>query len=386
MMNGYTMEYHLKLQQEKREHTHGWDLTKLELRSPYIVPSWHRSLLRGLRPEQRTLNRVDDPVEASALGRSRPLLFEMIHNRLEMMEERGYLSDSVLFSASMEGHITRMVGNGQLLTKLKNDGITVGIDLSEESAGTNAVALCLRQSELIVVQMEEHYLQPFCAYSCVAVPLYDHQNRQVAVLGMVYEGDGDPGHASTVVQLIASSLRRIIQLHYRYIHMQDFESLLETLMENLDFGVLLLNGRQEITRANRTARSVLTSYHYELAGQKIGSLIPEKYIHFPSLRNNVYHVQAVISSLQYDVSVYLVPAHQWSEQKYIVTLHRPGHNSSGLGLSDTHSIQEVEEQVIRQALNATQGNVKLAAEKLGISRRTLYRRISEYNIDNRKGR
>lgn len=385
-MNGYTLEYHEKLQQEKREYARGGELTRPELPNPHIVPSWHRSLLRGLKQEQRVLNRVDDPVAASALGRSRPLLFEMIHNRMEMMEERGYLTGSVLYCASMEGYVTRTVGEKQLLAGMKKAGIGVGTDLSEPSAGTNAAALCLRQSEPVLVQLEEHYLQLLCPYSCVAVPLYDHQDRQVAVLGMVWEGAGEPAHASTVVQLIASNIRRIIQLHYRYIHMQDFESLLEAMMENLDFGILLLNGRQEITKANRNARSVLTRYNYELTGQKISSLIPEKYICFSTLRGNVYRVPAVISSLQYDVSVYIVPAHQWSEQKYIVTIHRPGQTSSGVGLSDTQSIQEVEEQVIRQALGAAQGNVKLAAEKLGISRRTLYRRISEYNIENRKGR
>jgi len=43
-------------------------------------------------------------------------------------------------------------------------------------------------------------------------------------------------------------------------------------------------------------------------------------------------------------------------------------------------LSEVEEVFIRQALNCTQGNLSKAAEKLGISRSTIYRKMEEYGI------
>jgi DNA-binding NtrC family response regulator len=42
-------------------------------------------------------------------------------------------------------------------------------------------------------------------------------------------------------------------------------------------------------------------------------------------------------------------------------------------------LHETERKLIAQALSATNGNVTAAAKKLGISRRTLHRKINEMN-------
>jgi len=47
-------------------------------------------------------------------------------------------------------------------------------------------------------------------------------------------------------------------------------------------------------------------------------------------------------------------------------------------------LHETERKLILQALAATNGNVTAAAKKLGISRRTLHRKINEMNADNSK--
>ena len=43
-------------------------------------------------------------------------------------------------------------------------------------------------------------------------------------------------------------------------------------------------------------------------------------------------------------------------------------------------LHEAERRLIAQALAATNGNVTAAAKKLGISRRTLHRKINEMNL------
>ena len=45
------------------------------------------------------------------------------------------------------------------------------------------------------------------------------------------------------------------------------------------------------------------------------------------------------------------------------------------------SIQKVNEELIRRALEKHGGKRKLAAMELGISERTLYRKIKELNLD-----
>ena len=50
--------------------------------------------------------------------------------------------------------------------------------------------------------------------------------------------------------------------------------------------------------------------------------------------------------------------------------------------SNNLSVQEAEKQLIIRALKETNGNRSLAAKRLGISRRTLYRKLKEYGLEN----
>jgi two-component system response regulator HydG len=55
--------------------------------------------------------------------------------------------------------------------------------------------------------------------------------------------------------------------------------------------------------------------------------------------------------------------------------------TSGMGSLAGHTLRDVERELIRQTLEATGGNRKAAADKIGIGERTLYRKIEEYGIE-----
>lgn len=61
---------------------------------------------------------------------------------------------------------------------------------------------------------------------------------------------------------------------------------------------------------------------------------------------------------------------------------RPAEGSRDVSESQSHgsNLQEMEKELIRVKLQECRGNKSLAAKKLGISRRTLYRKIEEYQI------
>ena len=54
----------------------------------------------------------------------------------------------------------------------------------------------------------------------------------------------------------------------------------------------------------------------------------------------------------------------------------PGFEAADHAAGSPHSLRDVEWVVIQQAVDVAQGNVALAAARLGISRATLYRRLA----------
>jgi len=73
-----------------------------------------------------------------------------------------------------------------------------------------------------------------------------------------------------------------------------------------------------------------------------------------------------------------------SQGKKLTLVSLPEDLKAGEGVArernEASNIQEMEKGLIRLKLQETRGNKSLAAKKLGISRRTLYRKIAEYNI------
>ncbi len=64
-----------------------------------------------------------------------------------------------------------------------------------------------------------------------------------------------------------------------------------------------------------------------------------------------------------------------------VLLHNRSSNSSSLGLNiEGLSLEEAEKTLIRKALEKHQGNISHAAEELGITRSSLYRRLEKYGL------
>jgi DNA-binding NtrC family response regulator len=56
------------------------------------------------------------------------------------------------------------------------------------------------------------------------------------------------------------------------------------------------------------------------------------------------------------------------------------HTEPQVGLDETGSLAQMERLAIRESLNRFAGNRRKAAEALGISERTLYRKIKEYGL------
>lgn len=66
-----------------------------------------------------------------------------------------------------------------------------------------------------------------------------------------------------------------------------------------------------------------------------------------------------------------------------VTLHPHEHiQESEAVIEESFSIEEKEKELIKKALEKNHNKRKLAAQDLGISERTLYRKLKEYNLEN----
>ncbi|ANE49383.1 sigma-54 interaction domain-containing protein [Flavisolibacter tropicus] len=102
---------------------------------------------------------------------------------------------------------------------------------------------------------------------------------------------------------------------------------------------------------------------------------PSSAVHNPSFLNDMKELQTAADSHQ----PIIVPHPHTSQTAQPVLMHEPIHEH--VEVEESLNIMDKEKELIVKALKKHKGKRKDAAMDLGISERTLYRKLKEYNID-----
>lgn len=73
-----------------------------------------------------------------------------------------------------------------------------------------------------------------------------------------------------------------------------------------------------------------------------------------------------------------MPVQVCAEEHYCLEFH--GWACSAAPINETKPLNEVEQQAVVQALKLAGGNVSQAAQRLGVSRTTIYNKLNKYSL------
>lgn len=141
---------------------------------PEIAESWHRVVSAGLRPDTQ-LDRVPvadvDPT-SRLLVAANPVLDELV-TQLEF-------TSLCLVLADRDCHIVSMrFADAGLRSALEQIGAVPGGLYSEEISGTNSVATPYETHRGLLVNGEEHFLEPLKKFSCYGQPIHHPVTRRL---------------------------------------------------------------------------------------------------------------------------------------------------------------------------------------------------------------
>lgn len=136
---------------------------------PDIAESWRRSKAYGINAESSTL-----PVRGKSdrtyikAGRARynysTWLYYYFSAASSVLSELG--GAEVCVDSNLT--TTLIIGDPVMIQELNSKGLRVGRNLAESQVGTNAMALAYEYGREVWVSGEEHYMEAFCDYVCVA--------------------------------------------------------------------------------------------------------------------------------------------------------------------------------------------------------------------------
>ncbi len=327
----------------------------------WIASSWQRCLSQGRRPQDRVgFDMVSPQSMARALDRSQALrtaAVPVLTGLRQAMAATGYfaiLTDEQGVVVSVDGPIDRRQREVEVIAR-------VGVDLSEQAVGTTAIGSALREQMPVWLHRGEHFFEDTAVYSCAGAPIFGPHGELVGMLdltGVLVPERAELRHlvaraAQNIEQEMMAALPHALALRFTWAGLAEVSAQ----------GVLTLDEEGYLVAANRTAREMLG--------------LPSR--HAPKTCH-VSEWLAMSSDRLFDWVGNLAPVELpiWSGLNISARILRrlePGHQPA-YPSGQAGGLRDIETHLIRRAVAEARGNVKLAAERLGISRATIYRKLS----------
>jgi transcriptional regulator of acetoin/glycerol metabolism len=328
----------------------------------WIAASWQRCLQRGQRPHEAV---GFDVISAAAMRRAAEASHTLRREAAPVLADLARLIAPTRYFSILtdaQGVVVDVGGNPDFDLPAVRAIARIGVDLSERSVGTTAIGAALAELHPVWLHRGEHFFEATSVYSCAGAPIFGPDGRCTGMLdltGVQVEERPELRHlAAQMAQRIEHALLLAVP-HARLLRLQ-----WPGPQTAADAGLLAVDTDGRIAGANRSACAMLGLQPIVAIGG-FGTL------------DSVFATPAGrLIGMRPGQTPCQVPL--WSGLQMLVAATRNGSGETTQASLPLHSpprLRDTEADLIRRAVDATQGNVAEAAHQLGISRATVYRRL-----------
>ena len=334
----------------------------------WIERSWRRCLEAGRRPEQRL---TFDVVPAQARRRAEEANHTLLRAARPLLDQLGraianshyfaILTDAQGMVIDVNGPVTDGDPRARLLAR-------VGVDLSERAVGTTAIGAVLAELRPVWLHRGEHFFDDTAVFSCAGAPLFGPDGRCAGMLDLTGVEVPERPELKHLVAQWARSIENSLALA------QPHALLLRLNWPGCSLGddgdaLVGLDGDGNVVSVNTAAREMVA----QLGTPPTTGATGGSPIHSSELFAMPWELLFDAARRDRPVEVPL-----WSGLILQVLAQTPGASSPALhraGIDRPRPLRDVETALIRRAVDEAHGNVKEAAQALGISRATVYRKL-----------
>lgn len=213
--------------------------------SRWVVDSFDRCTKKDVDPNLSRLQDVleDDPLVELLSKHSRLIsivgeVFSEIHSLL--------LDKScALFLTAADARILEIFSCADVIYRCSLLGIRPGASFSEESCGTNAVALALRYREPVAVKGTQHFCRLLQTWCSVAAPILDHSKQTIGCICLSASHKLDVGDRIAFVHSLVRWIERKLSVESPRPWIVERPSPRNLLLSPRQYAILslLMNGR-----------------------------------------------------------------------------------------------------------------------------------------------
>ena len=251
-------------------------------RDAIVEQSWRRCVEEyGMDPAKPSPAHIVTEARLREHREQSERLISIARSGLEMLFRQIAGQKYVLLLADAKGVTVDYFGDPKFEEELRQAGLYLGSDWSEELAGTCGVGSCIITREAITIHQSDHFDLTHTPLSCTAAPIFDTDGNLAAVLDISLLRSPQPKISqSLALNLVKASARRVEMANLMAINRGDWVLRFSTNPEFLDVdpeAAVALDGSGRIIGMTHGAEQVLAR---QMDGKMDGAAIGKRIDHF----------------------------------------------------------------------------------------------------------
>jgi len=262
---------------------------------PIIADSWKRCKSAKVDPySKRPINSLNSKEINILLERNKHLI-EVSWPTLKMIGEMIRGSGFRVDLVDKDGYFLKIISDIEILEESKKLGSIVGANRSELASGTNGIGTALSTGEPIQIFGPEHYNVYHHNWTCSSSPIREPSGNIIGAVNMSGNYRLLHKHTLGMVVSIANAIEGALKTEEKVFELSINNKFLNTIIESISDGLIVINKKGEITHLNSIAGKILGKESHEAIGKPIDKLIRTSFSLFDILNNRKGYLEKEIT-------------------------------------------------------------------------------------------
>jgi transcriptional regulator of acetoin/glycerol metabolism len=346
------------------------DLVPEGLVSDKVLASWRRCRAAGLDPGERP---DPDTLPRDELDTLRERHAVLLRAATPVVQEVAAHVDgepNLVLLTDAAGFILMVAGNREFAVRARRRDVRPGLLLRESARGTNAPGACLHDARPLVVHGAEHYLSMYSLFTCSAAPICGPQGEVIGAIDLTGDARALQPYPLAIPCMAATLIeQQLFRLSYPMHALLRFHSRPEYIGA-LGEGLAALGDDGSVIAMNRAGLRLLGLERGAVIGHAFDATFDAR---FPDLCGLLRRAVQPVIRLHLRSGRRIYARIEGGDSAAFVP-REPSARAAPAGDS-APALRQVEDDAVRRAVAAENGNLSAAARRLGIARTTLYRKL-----------
>ena len=233
---------------------------------------------------------------------ARPFM-EILYDPLRESGFSIYLTDK-------DGVVLTIIGDGDIIENQTKVGIIVGADMSEKSAGTNAMGTALYENCSLQTSGEDHFITAFYIWTCSAAIIHNENGDIIGCLNLTGRRQFAHPHTLGLVVAAVKSIENQLKVEKTQKELLEAYEYLNTVMDSMNSGFFVADTNGVIKAVNNSLCSMLEIKKEEIINKKADHVLDKWELILDQLREkNTCENKEIIylgnmKKNRFDLSVY----------------------------------------------------------------------------------